>query len=159
ALLEPQNAIFEDVSSDMSCHNRNDVEVEVEVVNLDDDECLDHESNPAVDKEIEFKQGNRLAGDAGEIECKEKCESLEDASNELILTDEEVVRFQTGEVFGHVLIDDVVTRLEETKESSSKTKESSSRILEKLEEKESIIFTDGRVEENSVCHVWRFHQP
>ncbi|XP_074292681.1 putative prefoldin subunit 4 [Silene latifolia] len=64
---------------------------------------------------------------------KEKCENLEDASNELILTDEEVVRFQIGEVFAHVSIDEVETRLEEMKESSSKN-------LEKLEEeKDSVV--------------------
>lgn len=60
-------------------------------------------------------------------------ESLEDASNELILTDEEVVRFQIGEVFAHVPKDDVETRIEEMKESTSKN-------LEKLEEeKESVL--------------------
>ncbi|KAE8664688.1 putative prefoldin subunit 4 [Hibiscus syriacus] len=34
--------------------------------------------------------------------AKEAIDNLEDASNELILTDEEVVRFQIGEVFAHV---------------------------------------------------------
>ncbi|KAL9235115.1 hypothetical protein vseg_009908 [Gypsophila vaccaria] len=64
---------------------------------------------------------------------KDKCENLEDASNELILTDEEVVRFQIGEVFAHVSIDEVERRLEEMKESTSKN-------LQKLEEeKESVV--------------------
>lgn len=64
---------------------------------------------------------------------KDKCENLEDASNELILTDEEVIRFQIGEVFAHVPKEEVETRLEEMKEATTKN-------LEKLEEeKESIV--------------------
>ncbi|GLJ08450.1 hypothetical protein SUGI_0089040 [Cryptomeria japonica] len=38
---------------------------------------------------------------------KEMTENLEDASNELILADEEIVRFQLGEVFSHMPKDDV----------------------------------------------------
>ncbi|XP_062178276.1 probable prefoldin subunit 4 [Alnus glutinosa] len=65
--------------------------------------------------------------------AKESNESLEDASNELILTDEEVVRFQVGEVFAHVPKEEVESRIEEMKEVTSKN-------LEKLEEeKESIV--------------------
>lgn len=64
---------------------------------------------------------------------QESNESLEDASNELILTDEEVVRFQVGEVFAHVPKEEVESRIEEMKEVTSKN-------LEKLEEeKESIV--------------------
>lgn len=64
---------------------------------------------------------------------QEKCENLEDASNELILTDEEIIRFQIGEVFAHVPKEEVETRLEEMKEAATKD-------LEKLEEeKESIV--------------------
>ncbi|KAL9686465.1 hypothetical protein QQ045_023925 [Rhodiola kirilowii] len=60
-------------------------------------------------------------------------ESLEDAGNELILADEEVIRFQIGEVFVHLSNDEVETRIEKMKEETSKN-------LEKLEEeKESII--------------------
>ncbi|KAA8544903.1 hypothetical protein F0562_019702 [Nyssa sinensis] len=65
--------------------------------------------------------------------AKETNENLEDASNELILTDEEVVRLQIGEVFAHVPKDDVESRIEQMKEVTSKN-------LEKLEEeKESIV--------------------
>ncbi|CAF1924300.1 hypothetical protein HID58_064340 [Brassica napus] len=65
--------------------------------------------------------------------AKEKCDNLEDAGNELILADEEMVRFQIGEVFAHVPKDEVETRIEEMKEATCKT-------LEKLEqEKESLI--------------------
>lgn len=65
--------------------------------------------------------------------AKESNENLEDASNELILTDEEVVRFQIGEVFAHVPKEEVESRIEEMKEATSKN-------LEKLEEeKESIL--------------------
>ncbi|XP_021742272.1 probable prefoldin subunit 4 [Chenopodium quinoa] len=79
------------------------------------------------------KLNNRFHELIDEIKfLKDKCENLEDASNELILTDEEVVRFQIGEVFAHVPKEEVETRLEEMKELTEKN-------LEKLEEeKESI---------------------
>ncbi|KAK7269195.1 hypothetical protein RIF29_21913 [Crotalaria pallida] len=65
--------------------------------------------------------------------AKETNENFEDASNELILTDEEVVRFQIGEVFAHVPKDEVENRIEEMKEVTSQK-------LEKLEEeKESVL--------------------
>lgn len=64
---------------------------------------------------------------------KETNENLEDAGNELILTDEDIVRFQIGEVFAHVPKEEVETRIEDMKEVTSKK-------LEKLEEeKESIV--------------------
>lgn len=64
---------------------------------------------------------------------QEANENFEDASNELILTDEEVVRFQIGEVFAHVPKDEVETRIEQMQETTAKH-------LEKLnEEKESIL--------------------
>lgn len=62
---------------------------------------------------------------------QETNESLEDASNELILTDEDIVRFQIGEVFAHIPKDEVEIRIEQMKEVTEKN-------LEKLtEEKES----------------------
>ncbi|GAB2277594.1 Prefoldin subunit 4 [Dionaea muscipula] len=65
--------------------------------------------------------------------AKESCENLEDAENELILTDEGIIRFQIGEVFAHVPKEDVESRLEEMKELNSKN-------LEKLkEEKDSVL--------------------
>lgn len=64
---------------------------------------------------------------------QEANENLEDAGNELILSDEDVVRFQIGEVFAHMPMDDVETRLEQMKEEAAKK-------LERLEEeKESIL--------------------
>ncbi|MCO5561114.1 hypothetical protein L7F22_014735 [Adiantum nelumboides] len=54
-------------------------------------------------------------------------ENLEDASNELILTDEDVVRYQLGEVFCHLPKDEVEERLEALKEENQKE-------LERLEE-------------------------
>ncbi|CAO2837092.1 unnamed protein product [Amaranthus hypochondriacus] len=80
------------------------------------------------------KLNNRFHELEDEIKfTKEKCDNLEDASNELILTDEEIVRFQIGEVFAHVPRDEVETRLEEMKEATVKN-------LEKLEEeKKSIV--------------------
>lgn len=64
---------------------------------------------------------------------QESNDNLEDAGNELILTDEEVVRFQIGEVFAHVPKEEVENRIEELKEVTCKN-------LEKLEEeKESIL--------------------
>ena len=44
---------------------------------------------------------------------QEANENLEDAGNELILSDEDVVRFQIGEVFAHMPVDDVEARLEQ----------------------------------------------
>lgn len=65
--------------------------------------------------------------------AKETNENLEDASNELILTDEEVVRFQIGEVFAHLTKDEVESRIEQMKEVNSNK-------LEKLEEeKDSVV--------------------
>ncbi|KFK43190.1 hypothetical protein AALP_AA1G091500 [Arabis alpina] len=65
--------------------------------------------------------------------AKEKCDNLEDAGNELILADEEMIRFQIGEVFAHVPRDEVETKIEEIKEATCKS-------LEKLEEeKKSIV--------------------
>ena len=77
---------------------------------------------------------NRLHELADEIRlAKEANENLEDAGNELILSDEDVVRFQIGEVFAHMPVDDVEARLEQMKEDAAKK-------LEKLEEeKESIL--------------------
>lgn len=67
------------------------------------------------------------------IFLQETNENLEDAGNELILTDEEVVRFQIGEVFAHVPREEVENRIEEMKAATDKN-------LEKLEEeKESIL--------------------
>ena len=64
---------------------------------------------------------------------QEANENLEDAGNELILCDEDVVRFQIGEVFAHMPMDDVEARLEQMKEDAAKK-------LERLEEeKESIL--------------------
>ncbi|XP_050141654.1 probable prefoldin subunit 4 [Malus sylvestris] len=64
--------------------------------------------------------------------AKESKDNLEDASNELILTDEEVVRFQIGEVFAHVPKEEVESRIEEMQEATSKS-------LEKLEEEKASI--------------------
>jgi prefoldin subunit 4 len=51
----------------------------------------------------------------------------------LILTDEEVVRFQIGEVFAHVPKEEVESRIEDMKEVTSKN-------VEKLEEeKDSVV--------------------
>ncbi|KAI4338646.1 hypothetical protein MLD38_023679 [Melastoma candidum] len=77
---------------------------------------------------------NRLHELEDEIKAaKEANENLEDAGNELILTDEDIVRFQIGEVFAHVPRDEVETRIEQMKEVTTKN-------LEKLEEeKESVV--------------------
>ncbi|KAJ4956956.1 hypothetical protein NE237_013739 [Protea cynaroides] len=65
--------------------------------------------------------------------AKETNENLEDASNELILTDEEVVRFQIGEVFTHMSKEEVESKIEQMQEVTSKN-------LEKLEEeKDSML--------------------
>ncbi|KAG6599316.1 putative prefoldin subunit 4, partial [Cucurbita argyrosperma subsp. sororia] len=65
--------------------------------------------------------------------AKETNDNLEDASNELILSDEDMIRFHIGEVFAHVPREEVEGRLEEMKEENVKN-------LEKLEEeKDSIV--------------------
>ncbi|XP_024964799.1 probable prefoldin subunit 4 [Cynara cardunculus var. scolymus] len=65
--------------------------------------------------------------------AKEANENFEDASNELILTDEEVVRFQIGEVFAHVPKDEVEMRIEQMTETTTKH-------LEKLkDEKDAVV--------------------
>ncbi|TKY61382.1 prefoldin subunit 4 [Spatholobus suberectus] len=64
---------------------------------------------------------------------QETNDNLEDASNELILTDEEVVRLQIGEVFAHLSKDELESKIEQMKEVTSQK-------LEKLEEeKESVL--------------------
>ncbi|ESR37248.1 prefoldin subunit 4 [Citrus sinensis] len=80
------------------------------------------------------KLNNRFHELEDEIKfAKETNDNLEDAGNELILTDEDIVRFQIGEVFAHVPREEVETRIEEMKEVNSKT-------LEKLEkEKETVL--------------------
>ncbi|KAF3322077.1 prefoldin subunit 4 [Carex littledalei] len=64
--------------------------------------------------------------------AKETNESLEDAGNELILLDEDVVRFQVGEIFTHMPKDEVESRLESMKEEADKK-------LERLEEEKETI--------------------
>ncbi|KAI3873282.1 hypothetical protein MKX03_016990 [Papaver bracteatum] len=65
--------------------------------------------------------------------AKETNENLEDASNELILTDEDSVRFQIGEVFVHIANDEVESKIDQMKEITTKN-------LEKLEkEKASLL--------------------
>lgn len=64
---------------------------------------------------------------------QERNDNLEDAGNELILTDEDVVRFQIGEVFAHVPREEVEERIEQMKEVTAQK-------LGKLEEeKESVL--------------------
>lgn len=76
---------------------------------------------------MQIRQGSNFQS------LQETNDNLEDASNELILTDEEVIRFQIGEVFAHVPKDEVENRIEQIKEVTSQK-------LEKLEEeKESVL--------------------
>jgi len=64
---------------------------------------------------------------------KDMADNLEDASNELILADEEEVRYQIGEVFSHMPKDEVEERLETLKEENTQE-------LEKLtKEKEQVL--------------------
>ncbi|KAK1288343.1 putative prefoldin subunit 4 [Acorus calamus] len=59
-------------------------------------------------------------------------ENLEDAGNELILSDEEVVRFQIGEVFAHMPKEEVEERLETMKGKASEE-------LKRLEEERKSV--------------------
>lgn len=64
---------------------------------------------------------------------KDMAENLEDASNELILADEEEVRYQVGEVFSHMPKEEVEERLETLKEENAQE-------LEKLcKERDSVL--------------------
>ncbi|XP_076949751.1 putative prefoldin subunit 4 [Bidens hawaiensis] len=79
---------------------------------------------------------NRLHELEDEIKiAKEANENFEDASNELILTDEEVVRFQIGEVFGHLAKDEVEARIEKMQETTAKH-------LEKLEDEKELVVAE-----------------
>ncbi|KAG6750652.1 hypothetical protein POTOM_045160 [Populus tomentosa] len=81
----------------------------------------------------DFEELHHLADLEQSLSGSETNDNLEDASNELILTDEEVVRFQIGEVLAHVPRDEVETRIEQMKEVTGKN-------MEKLdEEKESVV--------------------
>ncbi|RZC81346.1 hypothetical protein C5167_043927 [Papaver somniferum] len=66
--------------------------------------------------------------------AKETNENLEDASNELILTDEDSVRFQIGEVFVHMANDEVESKIDQMKEMTTKN-------LEKLEEEKASLLS------------------
>ncbi|KAG8062789.1 hypothetical protein GUJ93_ZPchr0003g18142 [Zizania palustris] len=82
-----------------------------------------------------WRVGDHRSSGAGKkpSRTQETNENLDDAGNELILSDEDVVRFQIGEVFAHMPRDDVETKLEQMKEDAAKR-------LERLEgEKESIL--------------------
>ena len=63
---------------------------------------------------------------------QELMENLEDATNELILVDEDVVRYQLGEVFCHMPSEEVEERLEALKEENKKE-------MDRLEEEKDAI--------------------
>ncbi|BBN02704.1 prefoldin subunit 4 [Marchantia polymorpha subsp. ruderalis] len=63
---------------------------------------------------------------------KDMADNLEDAGNELILTDEEEIRYLIGEVFSHIPKDDVETRLEALKEENEEE-------LRQLEEEKKVV--------------------
>ncbi|XP_010274197.1 PREDICTED: probable prefoldin subunit 4 [Nelumbo nucifera] len=67
--------------------------------------------------------------------AKETNENLEDASNELILTDDDVMKFQIGEVFVHMPNEEVESRIEQMKEVTSKN-------LGKLEEEKDSVLAE-----------------
>ncbi|KAI3979812.1 hypothetical protein MKX01_013907 [Papaver californicum] len=66
--------------------------------------------------------------------AKEANENLEDASNELILTDEDSVRFQIGEVFVRMANDEVESKIDQMKEMTTKN-------LERLEEEKAALLS------------------
>ncbi|KAK1287066.1 putative prefoldin subunit 4 [Acorus calamus] len=71
-------------------------------------------------------------GGISEFRNIETNENLEDAGNELILSDEEVVRFQIGEVFAHMPKEEVEERLETMKGKASEE-------LKRLEEERKSV--------------------
>eukprot|EP00246_Nothoceros_aenigmaticus_P017285 TRINITY_DN8353_c0_g1_i2.p1 TRINITY_DN8353_c0_g1~~TRINITY_DN8353_c0_g1_i2.p1 ORF type:complete len:127 (-),score=38.95 TRINITY_DN8353_c0_g1_i2:356-736(-) len=75
---------------------------------------------------------------------KDMEEDLEDAGNELILSDDDVVRYQIGEVFSHLSKDEVETRLETLKEETTKElarlEEEKETVLEKMAGLKKILY-------------------
>ncbi|KAJ8632748.1 hypothetical protein MRB53_026084 [Persea americana] len=101
-------------------------------VELDDNSACSLQRNPLGSKPGSRKE-NLSMMPMGQNASSETNDNLEDASNELILSDEDVVRFQIGEVFTHVPREEVENRLETMKEETTKS-------LEKLEEeKDSVV--------------------
>ncbi|KAL3696334.1 hypothetical protein R1sor_010410 [Riccia sorocarpa] len=76
---------------------------------------------------------------------KEMAENFEDAGNELMLTDEEEVRYLIGEVFSHMPKDEVETQLEglkeENKEELRKLEEEKKAILAQMAELKKILYS------------------
>ncbi|GBG60573.1 hypothetical protein CBR_g8595 [Chara braunii] len=65
--------------------------------------------------------------------CKESLANLEDADSELILTEEEEVRYQMGEVFMRLPREDVQERLEKLTEETKHT------LVRLIKEKEQLL--------------------
>ncbi|KAL2642960.1 hypothetical protein R1flu_010547 [Riccia fluitans] len=76
---------------------------------------------------------------------KDMAENLEDAGNELILTDEEEVRYLIGEVFSHMPKDDVESRLEAMKEENEaelqQLEEEKKAVLIQMAELKTILYS------------------
>ncbi|XP_024519014.1 probable prefoldin subunit 4 [Selaginella moellendorffii] len=75
---------------------------------------------------------------------KELAENLEDASNELVLSDEEVVRYQIGEVFGHLSKEEIESKLECLKEESDRElgrlAEEKDEVVSKMNELKRVLY-------------------
>ena len=71
-------------------------------------------------------------------------ENLEDASNELILCDDEEVRYMCGEVFVHTEKDDVESMLDGLKEKTNqeveKLQEEREKLIAKMAELKAILY-------------------
>ncbi|EFJ09419.1 hypothetical protein SELMODRAFT_82059, partial [Selaginella moellendorffii] len=75
---------------------------------------------------------------------QELAENLEDASNELVLSDEEVVRYQIGEVFGHLSKEEIESKLECLKEESDRElgrlAEEKDEVVSKMNELKRVLY-------------------
>ncbi|CAL5220360.1 g2360 [Coccomyxa viridis] len=94
---------------------------------------VDFEDQQAINK------FNRLFNRSGEIEAELKAkktlvDDLEDASNELMLADEEEVRFSVGDCFYHASPDEAEEKLQEASKEAQDSVESLERELDGLKE-------------------------
>jgi len=100
-------------------------------------------SQSTKDVELEDQQAinrfNKLFTRSGEVEAELKAkktlvDDLEDASNELMLADEEEVKYSVGDCFYHAAPDEAEGKLQEASEEARESMESLEKELEGLKE-------------------------
>jgi len=100
-------------------------------------------SQSTKDVELEDQQAinrfNKLFTRSGEVEAELKAkktlvDDLEDASNELMLADEEEVKYSVGDCFYHAAPDEAEGKLQEASEEARESMESLEKELEGMKE-------------------------